>query len=172
MTERAPHSDPEIRIEPFDGSQELADTVATKHLEIRLRQRIDGENEFRSNIKDSQPDLREMQKYYVEPGGNFWIAKDASSQAIAGFVGLKREAERHGRLKRMSVMPEFRGRQLGLRLARTLVTWALEQDFVLIKLSTGKDELARSLVYEPLGFTLVGFDASHDDHLMELRLSS
>lgn len=160
----------EIQIEVFDGSQETADAVAATHLEVRLRQRADGENWFR-NIEESQPDLRGMQDYYITPGGNFWIAREASSAAIAGFVGLKHNGKGEGQLKRMSVVPEFRGQHLGQRLASILIDWAKEHDFKKIKLSTGIGERACDLVYKPLGFMIIGFDAEHEDHLMELKLS-
>lgn len=160
-----------IKIEAFDGCQEVADEVAATHLEVRLRQRADGENWFR-NIEESQADLQGMQDYYVNPGGNFWIAREVSSAAIAGFVGLRHDGEGKGTLKRMAVVPDFRGHRLGQHLAGTLVDWAKEHDFERIGLSTGIDERACDLIYIPLGFTIIGFDSDHEDHLMELKLTS
>ncbi|MDR1300498.1 MAG: GNAT family N-acetyltransferase [Candidatus Nomurabacteria bacterium] len=158
-------------IETFNGNQATADLIAAKHLETRLKQRDDGENEFQTNILGSQDDLKNMQTYYVEPGGGFWIAKEAASKNIAGFVGLCKKTNDIGMLKRMAVMPEYRGHHLGQRLVDALTLWAANQGFQTICLATGKDERARKLVYEPLGFVAVGFDDVHQDHMMELQLS-
>ncbi len=158
---------PEIILEPFSGNQTEADTIAALHLQSRLRQLEDGENQF-SNLYESQEDLKNMGSYYVEPGGNFWIARD--EHVVAGFVGLRKTGEREGMLKRMAVMQEFRGQRIGQLLGRTLLDWAVENDYHKVHLSTGKDERARELVYEPLGFVVVGFSEEHQDHLMAVDL--
>ncbi len=162
--------DRDIVVEQFNGDQAVADAVAAQHLAIRFLQRSQGEYEFARDIRDSQADLQGMQGYYVEPGGNFWVARQASSRCIAGFVGLRNENAGEGRLKHMAVLPEYRGQQIGHQLARTLISWATSQDYNLIRLTTGNGERARSLVYEPLGFVTVGIDEANQDHLMELKL--
>ncbi len=98
----------EIVIELFDNDQTITDTLAAHHLTVRLQQREDGENQFRTNIHESQTDLRAIDSYYVEPGGSFFIARDVAADEAAGFIGLQKSDEAEGRIKRMAVLPEYR----------------------------------------------------------------
>ncbi|MES2971468.1 MAG: GNAT family N-acetyltransferase [Patescibacteria group bacterium] len=162
----------EVIISPFDGDQATADTIAALHLDLRFWQREHGQNQFRTNIRESQADLTNIGSYYVEPGGNFFIARDASDNVITGFVGLKRAQETEEMeavLKRLAVLPKYHRRGIGTLLVGALVEWAAESGFRKISLSTGEGENARSL-YEKFGFVVVGFDEEHQDHLMELEL--
>ena len=158
-----------IIIEPFNGDQLVADTIAAQHLAVRLQQRQDGENQFRTNIYDSQSDLRSIDAYYVEPGGNFFTARDVTVNAIAGFVGIRTEDRAEGRIKRMAVLPEYRRQHIGTRLMETAVRWATESGFKKLSLATGEDENAIH-IYKAVGFEVVGYDAAHADHLMAMEL--
>lgn len=161
----------EVTIEPFNGDQAVADTVADLHLQVRLGQRQDGTNEFHPDVTplhDSQGDLRNMQGYYVEPGGNFWIARDSAHQ-IVGFVGLKREPGDIGVLKRMAVINQYRRQGIGRLLGETLVSWARDHDFVAITLGTSVTEKAHDL-YLQMGFVDTGFGKDGADYRMRLDL--
>lgn len=162
-----------IIIEPFNGDQAVADAVAALHLQVRLEQQQDGTNLFEPEVTpldDSQPDLKNMRSYYVEPGGNFWIARDRASGRIVGFVGLKRQAGTVGVLKRMAVIKEYRRRGIGRRLTETLIAWAKEHRFTEITLGTGINEKARGL-YLQLGFVDTGFGKDGADYQMRLDLT-
>lgn len=159
----------EVVIEPFDGDQAVADAVAAQHLSVRFQQREDGENQFRTNIHQSQTDLKAMGAYYVEPGGNFFIARDVAASAIAGFVGLQKVSETEGRIKRMAVLPEYRRQHIGTRLAETAVKWAADAGFTRLVLATGENENAIH-IYKAVGFEVVGYDDAHNDHLMAMSL--
>lgn len=162
---------PEIVIEPFDGDQLVADTVATHHLAVRLQQRKDGENDFiTTDIYDSQADLKGMQSYYVEPGGNFFIARDISADEIAGFIGLKRVGKTEGEIKRMAVMPHYRRQKIGTRLAEQAVAWATGQGLAKLHLYTGEGEQSIH-IYESVGFSLISRRPERGDQLMTLDLS-
>ena len=159
----------EILIEPFNGDQVVANTVAAHHLAIRLQQQIDGENQFRTNIRDSQADLKTIYSYYVEPGGNFFIAWDYASNSIAGFIGLQKYTEFEGRIKRMAVLPAYRRQHIGTRLVKAAVKWASDASFEKLVLATGENENAIH-IYKSVGFEVVGYDEIHNDHLMEMDL--
>ena len=159
----------EITIEAFDGNGMVANEVADLHLAIRFQQRKDGENKFRTDIYESQRDLRGMQRYYVEPGGNFFIARDTQAANIAGFIGLKRTSSEEGQIKRMSVMPDYRRQGIGTRLAETAVAWARDVGMKKLNLTTGVDENAR-YIYEAVGFVWVADIPEHEDIAMELDL--
>lgn len=161
----------EIIIKPFDGDQLIADTVAARHLGIRIQQRKDGESEFRTNLYASQSDLRAIDTYYIEPGGNFFIAWDAPVGEIAGFIGLKKCGEAEGQIKRMAVLPAYRRQRIGTRLAETVIEWAVGSGFKTLRLTTGKNENAID-IYKTVGFVVTGYDQEHNDHLMTLDLIS
>jgi GNAT superfamily N-acetyltransferase len=160
---------PEIVIEVFKGDQVVADSVAAYHLAVRLQQRRDGENQFRTNIHDSQTDLKAIHSYYIKPGGNFFIARDTVTNAIAGFVGIKRLDTTTGRIKRMAVLPHYRRQHIGTHLIETAITWASDTGFKKLVLATGEHENAIH-IYKAAGFELVGYDEAHTDYLMEIEL--
>ena len=159
----------EIAIEPFNGDQAVADAVAAHHLAVRFRQREDGESDFHSRIHSSQTDLKGMAAYYVEPGGNFFIAHDTEADEIAGFIGLKKICEAEGQIKRMAVLPAYRRQRIGMRLAETAVAWATEAGFRKLRVATGEREQAIH-IYKAVGFDLVGHDNVRGDHLMAVSL--
>jgi len=162
----------EIAITEYDGSRYTAEKIANLHLAIRQKQIEDYEHEFKNGIETSQNELIDLQASYIEPGGNFFIARNTNTDEIAGFCGLlvNHESKSTLNLKRLAVVPEYRGKQLGKHIVARAITWAKACDFKKIKLTTGVRERAKDLVYCPLGFEIVGHDTYHDDHLMELLL--
>lgn len=159
----------EFAISAFDDSHIAMATIAAAHLEVRYIQREDGENwtQHKVDITNSQADLNAIDAYYIVPGGNFFLATDQDTNKLAGFVGLKRVSAQVGELKRLAVMPESRGSRLGLRLGSAALDWAKHAGLDVVRLTTGVDERARVLVYEPLDFVVVGFDQEMDDYIME-----
>ncbi len=160
----------EIAIGAFNGDQETADLIATHHLAVRFQQRIDGESDFHGRIYSSQADLRDMQNYYVEPGGNFFIARDKTLKTIAGFIGLKKITATEGQIKRMAVLPSFRRQRIGSRLAQTAVDWAQDNGFQKLHVATGEREHAIH-IYQAIGFLTVGRNKDRGDTLMSLDLA-
>lgn len=160
---------PKIVIESFNSDQEVADAIAAYHLAIRLQQRRDGENQFRTNIHDSQADLKTIHSYYIKPGGNFFIARDITTNAIAGFIGLRKEHKTVGRIKRMAVLPDYRRQHIGTRLVETVLTWATDKGFKKLVLATGEHENAIH-IYKAAGFEVFEYDKAHTDYLMALEL--
>ena len=160
----------ETIIEAFDSNQVCSETVAALHLGVRRLQVKEEQNNF-TDIYDSQVDLGNIDEHYVQPGGNFWIARDPSDLAIAGFVGLMRTSETEGLLKRMSVLPEYRRRHIGTLLAGSLVDWARDNGYSTITLGTGEKENAKP-IYEEVGFVETGRLMRNRDYLMELNLAA
>jgi hypothetical protein len=101
----------EIIIEPFDNDRVSDETIAALHLWIRRWQEDQGQNKF-EDLYGSQADLSDITSKYIEPGGNFFVARDTKDESIAGFVGLRRTAEAEGRIKRgcTSGLPKTRYR--------------------------------------------------------------
>lgn len=141
--------------------------IARLHLEVRRWQEINQDNIF-SDIYSSQVDLNAIESFYIEPGGNFFVARDQATGKIAGFIGLKNEGQAVGRIMRMAVMLEYRRQGIGFSLVQAAVEWSKENGFSKLKLGTGFKEKAKP-VYEKAGFVVVDTN-NNKDYLMELDL--
>ncbi|MDB5183145.1 MAG: hypothetical protein JWO47_929 [Candidatus Saccharibacteria bacterium] len=159
--------DTNYHIETFNPNLHDSAVIAALHLQVRKEQVASGENTF-TDILDSQLDLRNIGQFYVQPGGNFFIAQEISTGAIAGFVGIQNNGEGEGTLKRLAVLSNYRGHRLGSNLVSSVVDWALVSDLRHIVLSTGQREKARP-VYLAAGFEDYGFNGKN--HLMKLVLA-
>lgn len=154
---------PEIGIMPSQ--------IALAHLAVRQDQELEGTNTF-SDIYDTQEDIAGLQQNYIESGGNFFVARTEDGE-LKGFVGLKNNGDGTGTLKRLAVLPEFKGQGTGSALVGELVAWARENGFNKVKLQTGGDEQAKEFIYERVGFVVTGTvpkEHKSDEWLMELSL--
>lgn len=61
---------------------------------------------------DDQPDLRQIESFYQEAGGNFWGAFIEGE--LVGSIALVKFDERAGAIRKMFVKKEFRGRELNI----------------------------------------------------------
>jgi ribosomal protein S18 acetylase RimI-like enzyme len=118
---------------------------------------------------DSRADLSDIAGHYLEPGGNFWVARDGDR--VVGFVGLQRVSRGTGKVKRLAVDPDYQRRGVATRLVARLMGYARAaasadcHPLREVVLSTGDNEHGRS-IYERFGFEVVGFDERCGDHLM------
>jgi GNAT superfamily N-acetyltransferase len=155
------------RIQVFDARLHDSSEIASLHLKVREEQVASGQNSF-ADILDSQEDLGDIGQFYIENGGNFFVAHEASTSAIAGFVGIRSSGKGEGVLKRLAVLTEHRGHRLGSSLVSAVVHWARTNNIRNITLSTGEHELARP-IYLKAGFIDNGFDGK--DHSMVLDVA-
>lgn len=137
------------------------------HLAIREWQVMTGQNTF-SNLLDSQADLGSIDKYYIAPGGNFFIAKDAYANTV-GFIGLRNGGEGCGVMKRLATAPEHQRKGVGRAVVAATMSWAKAQGFTQLTLHTNIGENARPL-YEQFGFTVEGFVPKSQDWFMVCNL--
>lgn len=154
-------------VAPFQTGIDVPADIAAIHLGIRNWQVETGQNTFR-NILESQADLKALDQYYVEPGGNFFIARGLGSSVI-GFLGLRNDGEGNGVFKRLAVVPEWHRKGVARALVGEAMDWAGETGFTKLSLQTNVGENARPL-YEDFGFTVVGFVDEEEDWLMERSL--
>lgn len=156
-----------FEIEPFQPGKDTPADIALIHLSVRNWQEKVGQNTF-SNILESQADLNKIERYYIDPGGNFFVARNPQKK-ILGFIGLRNDGNGKGVIKRLSVRPDYQRQGIGKALVGNALDWARQNGFTKISLHTNIGEKARS-IYEKFGFKVVGFVEEHEDWTMELNL--
>ncbi|MGE8534922.1 MAG: GNAT family N-acetyltransferase [Chryseobacterium sp.] len=78
-------------------------------------------------IKD-QPDLLQIESFYMEAGGNFWGA--FVDGELVGSIALVKFDERAGAIRKMFVKKEFRGKELNIaqELLEVLISFCRENE--------------------------------------------
>lgn len=155
------------KITTYSSGVDDPNEIATKHLAIRQWQ-VDTSQNWFFDINDSQNDLKNLEQYYLDSGGNFFIAKDTAGQ-IVGFLGLKNEGNGLGIFKRLAVVPQHQRQGIARSLVAEGIKWAGKSGFTKLSLRTGIMENARPL-YEEFGFKAIGFNEDRKDISMEKQL--
>ncbi|MCF3108977.1 GNAT family N-acetyltransferase [Niabella sp. CC-SYL272] len=104
---------------------------------------------------EGQPDLQDIERFYIEPGGNFWGAFSGST--LAGTIALIRAEAQTGVIRKMFVKKEYRGAQPGIarELLDTLIRYCRQQQIKTLYLGTVHLLKAAMRFYEKQGFTPV-----------------
>jgi N-acetylglutamate synthase-like GNAT family acetyltransferase len=99
-----------------------------------------------------QPDLADIEAYYLPGAGGFWVAE--ADGRIIGTISLKDIGEGRGALRKMFVAAPFRGAPHALagRLLTTLLRHATDAGLSEIVLGTTAFFLAAHRFYEKHGF--------------------
>ena len=111
------------------------------------------EHEFGIDITlEDQPDLADIERNYIAPGGNFWLALE--DEKIVGTIAILNAGGGIGVIRKMFVAPEFRGapHKLGQRLLDTLMPWARANGYTQLYLGTIDILQAALRFYEKNGF--------------------
>jgi GNAT superfamily N-acetyltransferase len=132
------------RIEPYNGKygQDVVELI----LDIQ-------QNEFGLPITiDDQPDLREVEKFYLRNNGGFWLAID--DERVVGTIALIDIGNRQSALRKMFVHKEYRGKEKALaqKLINTLIDWCSQSGIGEIYLGTIDTMIAAHRFYEKNGF--------------------
>lgn len=111
---------------------------------------------------DQQPDLRDVDNFYQQGNGGFWVAR--SGDAVVGCIALKDIGDQQAALRKMFVAAAFRGRQYGTgaALLNTLLDHARTRQLRHIYLGTTAKFLAAHRFYEKHGFDEVAVSALPD----------
>jgi len=104
---------------------------------------------FSPDPSGTDADLADLEAAYM--GGAFDVLIDAGGRII-GTVGLKALPESRCELRKMYLLPEYRGQGLGGRLLRHAVAHAREFGFTRIELETATALEAAQRMYESFGF--------------------
>jgi GNAT superfamily N-acetyltransferase len=99
-----------------------------------------------------QPDLNNIHDFYQVGKGNFWFVTVAGK--VAGTIALLDIGHGQGALRKMFVIEQFRGKELGLGqlLLNTLLQWARHKEYSKIYLGTTEKFKAAQRFYEKNGF--------------------
>ncbi|MCT2563724.1 GNAT family N-acetyltransferase [Chryseobacterium herbae] len=85
---------------------------------------------------EDQPDLKQIESFYTEAGGNFWGA--FIDGELVGSIALVKFDEREGAVRKMFVKKEFRGKELNIaqELLEVLIAFCRESGIDAIYLGT------------------------------------
>ncbi len=99
-----------------------------------------------------QLDLLDIPRFYQQNKGNFWIAIDKNK--LIGTIGLIDMGHSQGVLRKMFVLPEYRGQTIGVgkKLLDSLINWSQQQGVNQIYLGTTEKFKAAHRFYEKNGF--------------------
>ncbi|SDI39563.1 GNAT family N-acetyltransferase [Chryseobacterium jejuense] len=136
-----------LQIQPIGNaySEQLIDLILT------IQQK-----EFNIPITaEDQPDLKQIESFYHEGGGNFWGA--FIDGELVGSIALVKFGERRGALRKMFVKKEFRGRELNIAqmLLETLISFCRENGIDELYLGTVSVLKAAQRFYERNDFTKI-----------------
>lgn len=115
--------------------------------------------------------LKAENEYYYNNSYNFWYAINEEGKVI-GSVGLKKIDERHGEIKKMFVVKEYRGKEVAQKLMNTLLKAATKHQFETLILGTTDKFHAAHKFYTNYGFAPIsknelppGFETNRFDSL-------
>lgn len=97
-----------------------------------------------------QPDLLDINHYYQQNGGEFWLA--LSEEQVIGTIGLMLKEQNCAIMKKFFVKKEFRSQKVGLALYRELLKFAKKKGIQHIILDTPSVAHASHKFYETSGF--------------------
>lgn len=102
--------------------------------------------------KSDAYELRDIPKYYLGGGGNFWIALD--DDKIIGTTALENMGNGQGYLKRMYLTKEYRGTGVAQEMLSVLLQYARDRQIKEIYLATGTNpNVERAIAfYDKMGF--------------------
>jgi len=72
-----------------------------------------------------------------------------------GCAGMKAVGEREMEVKRVFVLPEYRGQGVSKALMREIEQWARELGSAALMLETGKKQIAAIALYQKLGYSII-----------------
>jgi ribosomal protein S18 acetylase RimI-like enzyme len=146
------------------GEEEVSAT--TSNLTIRPFQAADQETARRLVLtglgehfgfidETMNPDLDDIQAHYVDPGHCFVLAEIDGERVGTG--ALIEEDPQIGRLVRMSVDADYRGRGIGKQLVRYLTNVAKQRGYTRLVTETNDDWVDAIGLYRACGFETEGF---------------
>jgi ribosomal protein S18 acetylase RimI-like enzyme len=128
---------------------------------------LDKESSVGQLNKYSQSDrnpFNNIQEYFFDNGGKFWVAVDTDNKKIVGTIGLKVLSLTEGKMKALRVHPAYRRHGIAKNLVAILEKYCLDNNFTKITLGVGADpdSVPAVKLYEKLGYKFL-YEKSFDD---------
>lgn len=101
-----------------------------------------------------QPDLNDIESFYIKGGGYFWIALNEKNEVI-GTIGLANKNDGYGILKKFFVRADYRSQKVGLRLYLELLDFCINHGFKTLILDTPSVAKIAHRFYEKNGFVQI-----------------
>lgn len=108
---------------------------------------------------EEQPDMNDIENYYLKKGGGFWLAVNDSDDVV-GTLGLMKKEKHFGVLKKFFVNPAYRGKDIGLsaNLYSHLIRHAEQNNIDCIVLDTPANCVRAHHFYLKKGFQQIEHD--------------
>ena len=135
-----------VRLLPYSPSHAAAvvDVIATVFAEYGMT----------LDMPDYDADLQDVGRSYIAEGGTFVVLLDGDR--VVGTVGAVRHGDAECEIKRLYLLPAYRGRGYGRRLLHHVLDWARERGhrraiaWSDVRLQTAHE------VYRRMGFETIG----------------
>lgn len=98
-----------------------------------------------------QPDLNDVQTFYLDDGGCFWVALSKQNEVI-GTIGLMNKKNGYGILKKFFVRSDYRNKKVGFNLYQVLMAFCRSNKFHVLILDTPSVAKISHKFYEKNGF--------------------
>ena len=118
----------------------------------KLLQDYRGEFDDETCYTSFEQELDNLELYYADEDKIKLIVVDEASNTIAGCVALRSFSPGVAEMKRLYVVPSFRGHKLGRKLAEAIIEKAVEKGYHAMVLDTMYEMLAAQQLYYSLGF--------------------
>ena len=156
-----------ISIIPAYGETEGIRKLFTEYTQML----VDNDPVFASylELQNFDDELNDLEKKYGAPDGRLYIAKDGES--CVGCIGLKRIDRESCELKRLYVVPEYRGIGLARFMSGLVVSEAKKAGYDYMLLDTLPFLIGAQKLYESLGFYRIEkYNDSPMENAIYLRL--
>ena len=121
---------------------------------VSLIGRVYAEYGFVYEPRVEVPDLFDFEAHYAEPGGGFFVVRDANT--VVGSIGVERVDARSAEIHRLYLDADQRGRGTGRALMDACIEWCRARGIGHVILwSDTRFDLAHRL-YTRMGFTRTG----------------
>lgn len=110
-------------------------------------------NKYFEVEKEDEKALNNPEEYYLKNGGEIFFA--LVDNKIVGTCAMKKITKKIFELSKMAVSEEYKGKQIGKKLALTAIGYAFEEKAEKIILETSPKLFAAINLYKKLGFEIV-----------------
>jgi putative acetyltransferase len=105
---------------------------------------------FKLDFQNFDDELNVIDKQYGQPEGGLFLA--FVNDKPIGCIGLRKIQNFIGEVKRMYVMPDYRGNKVGAKLLQATIDFSRILDYKLLKLDTLDDMFEAIQLYKSFGF--------------------